>query len=196
MLGKIFAFLTITAFLFGALTGRTDALCSAVFDSATEAVDISISLLGSMCLWSGIIRVLDRAGLTKLISALIRPILKIMFPSSYAAKKTDLICADMAANVLGMGNAAMPLGIAAMKELCTLSISDEANDDMIMLALYNTAPFVLMPTTLIALRVAAGSTKPYSIILPIWITSIATIIFTVTLAKLSSKIFRHSGKKV
>lgn len=185
MLGKIFGVLTFSSFVFGALTGRMQQICDCVFDGANEAVELSVSLLGMMCLWNGIVRVLDKAGFTKWLSKLVSPLLRFMYPTAYKAGKSDLIAADIAANILGLGNAALPIGISAMKALseCGLPNEHTASDDMIMFAVHNTAPFQLMPTTLIAMRIAAGSRDPYGIILPIWIVSCATITFGIFLCK-------------
>lgn len=194
MLGKVFAVLVISSFLFAGFSGNMAEVCTAAIDGANEAVTLSISLLGVMCLWSGVIRTLDKAGLTRVLSKAASGLLKLIYPKVY--KNTEAInniAADYSANLLGLGNAALPIGIRAMNSLKknVLPQPDTANDDMIMFAVLNTAPFQLMPTTLIALRSTYGSANPFEIILPIWICSAGTTVFGVilckTFAKLSAK---------
>lgn len=194
MLGKVFAVLVISSFLFAGFSGNMAEVCTAAIDGANEAVTLSISLLGVMCLWSGVIRTLDKAGLTRVLSKAASGLLKLIYPKVY--KNTEAInniAADYSANLLGLGNAALPIGIRAMNSLKKngLPQPDTANDDMIMFAVLNTAPFQLMSTTLIALRSTYGSANPFEIILPIWICSAGTTVFGVilckTFAKLSAK---------
>ena len=194
MLGKVFAVLVISSFLFAGFSGNMAEVCTAAIDGANEAVTLSISLLGVMCLWSGVIRTLDKAGLTRILSKAAPGLLKLIYPKVY--KNTEAInniAADYSANLLGLGNAALPIGIRAMNSLKKngLPQPDTANDDMIMFAVLNTAPFQLMPTTLIALRSTYDSANPFEIILPIWICSAGTTVFGVilckTFAKLSAK---------
>ena len=194
MLGKVFAVLVISSFLFAGFSGNMAEVCTAAIDGANEAVTLSISLLGVMCLWSGVIRTLDKAGLTRILSKAASGLLKLIYPKVY--KNTEAInniAADYSANLLGLGNAALPIGIRAMNSLKKngLPQPDTANDDMIMFAVLNIAPFQLMPTTLIALRSTYGSANPFEIILPIWICSAGTTVFGVilckTFAKLSAK---------
>ena len=195
MLGKVFAVLVISSFLFAGFSGNMAEVCTAAIDGANEAVTLSISLLGVMCLWSGVIRTLDKAGLTRILSKAASGLLKLIYPKVY--KNTEAInniAADYSANLLGLGNAALPIGIRAMNSLKKngLPQPDTANDDMIMFAVLNTAPFQLMPTTLIALRSTYGSANPFEIILPIWICSAGTTVFGVILCKMFAKL---SAKK-
>ena len=198
MLGKIFSILVISAFLIGGFNGKMECVSSAAIDGATDAVKLSFSMLGIMCLWSGIIRVLDKAGVTRAITFLISPIIKIIFPKAYKTKNAiNDIAADYSANFLGLGNAALPISIKAMTNLKkdSLSYPGVASDEMIMFSVLNTAPFQLIPTTLIALRNAHNSQNSFEIILPIWICSALTTIFGVILCKLLSKIRKLRGKK-
>ena len=193
MLGKVFGILVISSFITAGVTGRMEEVCNAILAGADEAVNLSISLLGIMCLWSGVIRVLDKAGLTKILAKIIGPVLKLIYPSSYTNKAAmDSVAADYSANFLGLGNAALPIGIKAMKELKKTGLSDPftANNDMVLFATLNTTPLQLIPTTLIALRSTHLSSNPFEIIAPIWICSILTTVFGVILCKLLSKIFK------
>ena len=198
MLGKIFAVLVIASFACGMATGRIDAVCASVLSGATEAVSLSISLLGMMMLWNGVIRALDKAGFTRLLTKCIAPVLRLMYPAaSRAGIPLDDVAADYSANLMGLGNAALPIGMRAINRLKESGLPKDgsANDDMILFAVLNTTPLQLMPTTLIALRTAAGSSNPFEIIGPIWITSIATTVFGVFVCKAMAKLYRPNAKR-
>jgi spore maturation protein A len=145
-----------------------------------------------MCLWNGVARVLDKGGFTKLLGRMISPFLAIAFPKSYAEKNGMKECAtNICANFLGLGSAALPTGLEAMKKLCENSTSEKgkASDDAVMLAVLATTPFQLLPNTLAAMRKAFGSVMPYDVLLPIWICEIATTFFAIAVCKLLSRVF-------
>jgi len=192
MLGAIFSILVIASFFCGMITGRMELVCQAVIKGAGDAVNLSIALLGMMCLWSGVIRTLNAAGFTRKLAKLISPLLRILYPKSFQAKNgIDDVAADISANLLGLGNAALPIGMRAMKglKLTGLPRPETANDDMITFAVLNTVPFQLMPTTLITMRTVAGSQNAFEIILPIWICSVFTILFGTMVCKGLAKLF-------
>jgi len=201
MLGKIFGIIAVLSFLFAVFTGRIDAVGIAVADGAGNAVQLIISLAGMMCLWSGIIRVLKAAGLMDFLTRIIAPVLKIMLPDTYNLKKRgnderirkeadsalQSVSANIGANILGIGNAATPLGIDAMKKLNSLNINSR---DMIMFVVLNCASLQIIPTTLIALRSAAGSANVFEIMPAVWICSLATTAFAVIITKILLKFMR------
>lgn len=185
MIGKIFSVLVTASVVFATLGGRMPELSEAVLDGASDAVELVISLLGMMCLWSGVIKVLDRVGVTRVISRLSRPLLRFIYPVAYSKDQgADEIASNFAANLLGMGNAALPLGLSAMEKLaCQSKKEGSPNREMITFAVLNTVPFQLFPTTLISLRSSAGSLSAYEIIAPIYVCSALTICFAVLLCK-------------
>lgn len=192
MLGKIFGILVATAFIFGAVCGRMEQVAAAATSGAFEAVELSVHLLGAMCLWSGAARVLDKAGFTRFLEKLISPLLRIIYPDSFKKKNGIKECAAcISANFLGLGNAALPLGISAVKKFSENSTLEEgvADNDTVMFAVLATTPFQLLPVTLATMREAAGSTAPYEILLPVWICEILTTVFAVLLCKILEKIF-------
>ncbi len=192
MLGRIFGVLVVSAFVFGALGGNMNEVTSAAGAGAYEAVELSLHLLGAMCLWSGAARVLDKGGFTRLLERLISPLLKIVYPDSFGKKNgIKESAANISANFLGLGNAALPLGISAMKKFHENNTLDgkSASNDMVMFAVLATTPFQLLPVTLAAMREAAGSAAPYEILLPVWICEILTTVFAVCLCRLLEKIF-------
>jgi len=190
MLGKVFSVMSLISIVFALFTGNMTRVSSSIIIGVSDAVDISISLLGMMCLWNGIMRVFDKSGVTKLLTKLIKPLIKLIVPKkSCTDEVVDSMGASIAANFLGLGSAALPLGIRTMKSLSGGENSDIASDEMIMFAVLCTAPFQLIPSTLIALRTTHKSASPFEIITPIWICSIVTIAFCIVLCKLLSKLF-------
>ena len=164
ILGKIFSIISIISLLFAIFTGNLSQLASAMLDGASKAVTLTLALIGIMGFWSGIMRVLQDIGVCRLLAKVIAPLLKWIFPES--CKKgiaTDEIAANISANMLGLGNAATPMGIKAMECLDKENKNPlYASKDMCMLVIINTASLQILPTTIIALRSAAGSTNPFS----------------------------------
>lgn len=189
MLGKVFGIMCVISVVFGALTGNLGSLGGAVFDGADTAISLTVSLCGIMCLWCGIMQVLRDAGAIKILSRLISPLLRIFFPeAAKSGEGRDEISACIGANLLGIGNAATPLALSAIKKLHKYHIkqggsADTASRDMITLAVLNTASANLLPTTIIALRRSAGSADPFSVTLPIWICSISCALLSLILCK-------------
>ena len=185
MLGKTISILCITSFIAALLSGNMQALGNAVIDGAARAVTLTLSLLGIMCLWCGVMRVLKAANFITKLSKLIAPLLKILFPTAYrTGNGLDEISANISANILGIGNAATPFAIKAMEALERDNPEPgRATDDMITLAVLNTASINLLPTTLLALRRSADSSEPAIILVPVWICSAACTLLAVTLAR-------------
>ncbi len=175
MLGKIFGIICMISLLGGIILGNGTSLGLAVLDGAASAVTLTISLCGIMCLWCGIMRVFETAGAIDKLSKLLSPILRHIFPDAYrSGEGFGEISANISANLLGIGNAATPLALKAMEKLQKNNKNKTvASPDMITLAVINTASLNLLPTTILSLRRAAGSENPYSVIIPIWISSLA-----------------------
>ena len=199
MLGKIFGILCILACCFALFSGNAEAVGNAVTDGATGAVQILLTLGGMMCLWCGMMRVLCEAGLIRKLARLLRPVLRVFFPDAARTNEgLEEICANISANLLGIGNAATPLALQAMKKLQQHNPRpDSASAEQITLAVLNTASFSLIPANIIALRRAAGSSHPFAILLPVWITSLlcgALALLLTTLSRLPKK-SRRSGRR-
>lgn len=190
MIGKIFAVMTVFSVVVAIPNGNAEKLAGAVFDGCTSAVDLTVTLISVMCLWCGIMNVFEKKGIIKRFSDLISPLLKIVFPDAHKKGACKEISLNISANVLGMGNASTPFGLSAMKRLNSVSgNSARASDDMVMLAVLNTASVDLFPATLIALRQSAGASTVYEIIIPTAIASFITVVFAVIITKLFSKVF-------
>lgn len=173
--------------IFAAVGGRMGEMSSAMLAKSGEAVELVISLCGIICFWSGIMRVAQRAGLVEKLARLLSPIVGFLFKGvKRGGKAAGLITLNIAANVLGLGNASTPLGVAAMKAIAEESpdFRDSATDDMIMLVVLNTASLQIIPTTAAALRSANGATKPFEILPCVWIVSMYSLVLVVAAAKL------------
>lgn len=187
MLGKVFGTMCLISILFAALTGSMAELGGAIFEGADSAVTLTVSLCGIMSLWCGIMKVLQSAGAIKLFSSLISPLLRLFFPdAARSGEGKEEISASIGANLLGIGNAATPLALSAIKKLHSDFVKkggdpDRASADMITLAVLNTASANLLPTTILALRRASGSATPFSVVAPIWICSFACAFFALML---------------
>ena len=175
--------------VFGACNGRMQEVSDAVFSGAGQGVEVCIALLGAMCFWSGLMKIADRSGITIFIGRLCRPIIRVLFPTlgknSPAAGAMSL---NFAANILGLGNAATPLGLKAMKCLQAENPrKDVASDNMLMFVVINTASLQIITTTVATLRVKYGSVNPLDIMPAVWIASIGALLVGVLLAKLLNK---------
>lgn len=181
----------VASLIFAAFGGRMGELSAAMLAKSGEAVELVISLCGIICFWSGIMRVAERAGLVDKLARLLSPIVAFLFKGvKRGGRAAGLITMNLAANILGLGNASTPLGLAAMKAIAEESgdNSDYATDDMIMLAVLNTASLQIIPTTAAALRAANGAAKPFEILPCVWIVSAYSVILVVTSTKLMCRI--------
>ena len=197
MVGRIFAVLCIIAAIFGVYNQNMSDVSSAAVDGAARAVKLTFDLCGAMALWGGILRIFEAKGMIRRFSGLIHPLLRLIFPD--AAKKkngTEEIGATLAANILGIGNAATPLALRAMKKLdenrTDVQIrNSEASDDMITFAVMNTVPFALLPTGVLAMRSAFGSAEAFSVIPCIWICSASSCVAAVVLCRILNRLRRR-----
>ena len=189
MLNYIWSGMIILSLIFGFFNGRLEAVTAAAMEGAGDAVEMCIGLLGVMCLWTGLAKIAENSGLTRVFAKLLRPVTKILFPKlKKDSAAMNAIVLNMVANLFGMGNAATPLGISAMKELDKENhYKGRASNEMCMFAVINTASIQLIPSTVIALRQMYGSQNPSEIIFPVWICSICALIAGVMLAKILEK---------
>ena len=178
MLNYIWFGLMAVALVVAAINGTAEAVTKGAVESATGAVQIAIGLVGIMTLWLGMMRVAEAAGLVSLVGRALRPVLRWLFPEVPPAHPAaGAIVLALAANMLGLNNAATPLGIKAMEELQTLNPDkDTATNAMVTLMAVTTAGVQLIPASMIGVLAAAGSTTPTAIIAP---TIVATFIGTI-----------------
>lgn len=191
------------SFVYALFNGTIPQVSSAILEKSGEAVELVISLCGIMCFWCGMMKVAERAGLTEKLASLLSPIAGVLFKGiRNGGRAMGLITLNLAANILGLGNATTPLGIAAMKAIAEESPAAnpaEASDDMIMLAVLNTASLQILPATAAALRSANGSAKPLDILPCVWIVSAYSVMLAVVSAKVMGKFSRKkpiNGRKL
>jgi spore maturation protein A len=194
-MGVIWTLLLVASVLAAAATGRMGDLTGAAADAAGKAVTVSLGLVGVMTLWLGLMRVAEAAGLVELLARALRPALRRLFPevpSSHPAMGSMVL--NVAANVLGLGNAATPFGVRAMQELETLNPSKgTASDAQALFCALNTASLQLVPATVIALRAGAGSKAPHEIIVATLLASACGVVVAVTASKLLARLGRRAA---
>ena len=188
----------VVSLIFAALNGNIGELSESILSKSGEAVELVLSICGVMCFWSGLMRVAERAGLLEKLSGLLSKPLGMLFKGiKKGGKAMSLISANIAANILGLGNASTPLGLSAMKAIADEQQSGEyATDDMIMLAVLNTASLQIIPATAAALRSANGSENPMDILPCVWIVSLYSLVIAVISAKVLSKISKRKRGKL
>ena len=171
----IFTFMLALCCASALYTGSGAQLGAAVLQGAQAGITLAISLGGSMCLWTGLGKLMEAAGLTGFLSRLLRPALRRIFPA--AEKDPTLehaLCANICANFLGLGNAATPMGILAAKRMAGFGTPGVANDQLCRLVVLNTASLQRIPSTVAALRIALGCATPFDILPAVWITSLCS----------------------
>ena len=191
MMNYIWLFLILVSFICAVLTGRMEQLSAAVMEGAGSAVSLVITTAGMMSLWTGLLKIADAGGLTRVLARLFSPILRRLFPDyKQDSPAMKAICMNVTANLLGLGNAATPFGLAAMKEMQKARpdpSSKTANHSMILFVVLNTASIQLIPTFLGTIRMQYGSTAPFAIMPAVWVTSIASLIIGILVVFLFRK---------
>lgn len=191
MLNLIWPIFIIVSFIYAILNGRVAEVNNSIFESTKIAVELSISLLGTICLWNGIMQIASKTSIIKHLSKLLNPIMKRLFPDIKKEEKVhEEITMNIIANIMGLGNAATPLGLKAMKSMQKKnSDKNRLSNSMAMFIVLNTASIQLIPTTVIAIRSSLGSSNPTAMIVPVWIATICAAIAAVISAKLLMKKF-------
>lgn len=176
--------------VFSLINGTLADLSTGMLEKCGEAVTVALSLCGVLCFWCGLMKVAEKAGIVRFISRLLSPLIGLLFRGvKKGSRAAQLISMNLAANVMGLGNATTPLGIQAMQELD--DDSGTASDSMIMLTVLNTASLQIIPTTAAALRAAQGAEQPMDILPCVWIVSLYSVTAAVLAAKLLGKISRR-----
>ena len=178
------------ALVYGALTGQRG-LGQALAEGAGKAVSLGISLAGSLCLWSGFAALLERSGLQARLGRLLAPLLGRLCPTARRDPETlGALSGNVTANLLGIGNAATPLGIRAVRRMQALAGTAEATDEMCTLIVMNTASIQLLPTTVAALRGSLGAAAPFDILPAVWVTSLLSVTAGLLAAKGLARLWR------
>ena len=189
MLNSVWPLFIISSVTYCFLFGNIEVLSNSMFNEIDESVKIVIGLIGPICFWNGIMNIVKNTSIIDSISNIMKPVVKKIFPNidekSGAYKNITL---NITSNILGLGNAATPLGLKAMEELKKENNKKNMlSRDMKMFILINTASIQIIPTTVIAIRSSLGSAEPAKIIIPVWIVSIAVFLFVIALGKIIFK---------
>ena len=188
----IWAILLFISVLCSVINGRASAVAAAIPQGAQAGITLAISIAGSLCLWAGVGKLMERTGLTAKLAALLRPALSRLFPST---RKDSILMQHLSANVcanfLGLGNAATPSGILAAKRLKDPSQPQTATDELCRLIVLNTASIQLIPANVAAVRTSLGCQTPFDILPALWITSLCSAGIGVLCAWLFGKVWRH-----
>lgn len=161
--------------VFGLLTGRLDAVASAALEGARSAVELSLSMAGVLCLWSGVMEIMNTCGLSASLAGLFRPVLRRLLPGASQDPETlAAVSANVSANLLGLGNAATPLGIRAARRMAK-GCDGVASDELCRLVVLNTASIQLIPATIASVRAAAGCRTPFDILPAVWLASVLSV---------------------
>ena len=182
--------MAVLSILCGLATGRGELVAAAAVEGAQAAVELCVSIAGMLCLWTGVMEIMRRSGLAEGLSRLLRPVLSALFPQVSGDRGVmDSISANVSANLLGLGNAATPLGIEAVRRMERKS-PGTASDAMCMLVVCNTASIQLIPTTVASVRAAAGSSSPFDILPAVWLASALSVGVGIAACKLFARIWR------
>lgn len=178
------------AILCGLLTGQGEQVAVAALEGAAAGVELCLSMAGVLCLWMGVMEIMRRSGLAEGLSRILKPVLKRLYPDFADDKRVmDTVSANVSANLLGLGNAATPLGLEASR-LMAERTPGIASDSLCMLVVCNTASIQLIPTTVASIRAAAGCATPFDILPAVWLASIIALVVGISAAKLFAKVWR------
>ena len=192
MLNVLWPTFILISLIYALLNGNIEKVNQSIFDSAKNAVELTITFFGTICLWNGIMKIAQKTRFATNLTKALKPIINFLFPEIKNNEKVkEEISMNMVANILGLGNAATPIGLRAMKNLQKENCKkDTINNSMAMLIVINTASLQLIPTTVIAIRVALNSKEPCKIVFPVWCATIVAFVSAV----IATKIFSDKNK--
>lgn len=189
MMNYIWSIFIISSIIYAILAGNVEQINNNIFESCKSAVDLSITFLGTVCLWTGLMEIVKNTSIINKLKKMLNPVMKGLFPN---IKKDEVVYEEISmniiANILGLGNAATPMGLKAMDSLEKINKNKEKlSNEMMMLIILNTASIQLIPTTVIAIRSSLGSNNPSKIIVPVWIATICAAIAGIIATKVIIK---------
>ena len=191
VMSRIWTVFLLVSILCAAVTGTGGALAGSVLQGAQAGVELAISMIGAICLWMGVSRLMEKLGLTDALAKLLSPVTRRLFPGTAADRELARdVSANICANLLGLGNAATPMGIRAVKRMTDPENPNRATDQMCRLIVLNTASIQLIPTNVAAVRSALGCATPFDILPMVWITSLCSAGLGITAAWLLGKVWK------
>ena len=190
----IWSVMVLASVLCAAATGREGDVAAAALEGAAAAVELCLSMAGVLCLWTGVMEVMKRSGLTEGLSRLLRPVLRRLYPDFAGDREVmDSVAANVSANLLGLGNAATPLGIRAARRM-SLRSPGVASPARCMLVVCNSASIQLIPTTVASVRAAQGSAAPFDILPAVWLASALSVSVGIAAVKLLGRLWPGEGR--
>lgn len=193
MLNILWPIFIIISIVYAIFSGNIENLNNSIFESTESAINLTITLLGMTCFWSGIMEVASKTQIIEYLSKFLKPIIKKLF-SNLNEKSYNNIIMNIIANILGLGNAATPLGLKAMEELQNENEDKSTlSDNMMMLIVLNTASLQIIPTTIITIRSSLDAKNPTEIIFPVWISTICAAIVGIIVTKIVIKCTKKKG---
>ncbi len=191
MMNYIFTAAILISVIFSLTGGTVSVLSQGILDGAANAVSICMKLLSVMALWNGLAAIAEDSGLLRTAQRLLSPVVGLLFPKYSKTEAASAISANITANLMGLGNAATPLGIEAMRRMRECAEGDTADNEMVRFVVLNSAALTLIPSTVAALRLSSGSGEPFSIIIPVWLTGITALTAGLTAERLLSRITKR-----
>lgn len=192
LMSWIWTAIVLLSIVSAAVLGNSTALAGAVLEGAQSGVTLVLGMTGAICLWSGVGQVMEGAGITNLLSQVLRPVLQRLFPD---ARRDPVLSrhlsANICANILGLGNAATPMGVLAAQRMAAAGRPGVASDSLCRLIVLNTASIQLIPTSVAAVRLAAGCETPFDILPAVWLTSLCSASLGLLSAKVLGKLWPH-----
>lgn len=175
MMSWIWTAMVLLSIVCAALLGKSSALSGAVLEGAQTGVSLIIGMAGAICLWSGAGKVMEHTGITRMLARLLKPLLERLFPDSRQdSELSGYLSGNICANILGLGNAATPMGIRAAQRMAVSGKPGVASHSLCRLIVLNTASIQLIPTSVAAIRLAAGCITPFDILPAVWLTSLCS----------------------
>jgi spore maturation protein A len=191
VLSWVWTIIILFSIVFAVYSGQINAVSAATAQGAQNGIMVAIGIAGSICLWSGVGNLMEKTGMTALLSRLLRPLLHFIFPGT---KKDPQLARDLSANIcaniLGLGNAATPMGIRAAQRMRSSLRPEVATDEMCRLIVLNTASIQLIPANVAAIRAQLGAASPFDILPAVWITSLASAGIGLLAARLLGKVWK------
>ena len=192
VMSRIWTLIIAVSLLFSVLNGLGDQLGAAVLSGAQSGITLAISMAGAICLWTGAAKVMERAGMTGFLAKILSPLTRRIFPGT---KRDPALAADLSANIcanfFGLGNAATPMGIQAVKRMVMPKDPTRATDEMCRLIVLNTASIQLIPANVAAVRASLGCEAPFDILPAVWVTSLCSASAGLLAAFLLGKVWKH-----
>ena len=190
MLNILWPIFIIISIIYAIFSGNLQNLNNSIFESTNSAVNLTLTLLGTTCLWSGIMEVASNSNIIEYLTRILSPIIKKIFKDKELNSRAyNNIVMNIIANILGLGNAATPLGLKAMEELQKENNNKERlSDNMMILIVLNTASLQIIPTTVIAIRSSLNSDNPSKIIFPVWISTVCAAVVAIIFCKIIIKL--------